>query len=91
MIILIMEDDIAYNNLNPSPGLVTVSPGGKNLHDNIRIDYKMSDLYPEDICNIIAGKPTSRITCNGRHGHRHKPPYILERSRVSRSIKLGCV
>lgn len=60
MIILIMEDDIAYNSLNPSPGLVTVSPGGKNLHDNIRIDYKMSDLYPEDICNIIAGKPTSR-------------------------------
>lgn len=59
-IILIAEDDIAYNPANPNPGVIQVTRGGDNVHKNAQIDYKMSDLRSEDILNILTGNKTSR-------------------------------
>ena len=59
-ILLIMEDDIAYHPYNPYQGVVKVTPDGENLYGKeIQIDYKMSDLSPYDLQNILSGTPTS--------------------------------
>lgn len=59
-IVLITEDDLAGNKDNPHPGVVHVTPGGENLHQNIVNDYKISQITPEDLGNILAGKVTER-------------------------------
>ncbi|MFR1987782.1 MAG: C13 family peptidase [Prevotellamassilia sp.] len=59
-IILIMEDDLAQNPKNPFKGEVKTDLAESNLYQNFDIDYKMSDLTPTDIMNILSGKKTSR-------------------------------
>lgn len=60
-IILIIEDDLADNSSNPERGVVRVSPGGENVHDNITVDYKMSGLAPGDILKILKGEKNDRL------------------------------
>lgn len=60
-IILIAEDDLAENSSNPNWGVVQVTPGGANVHDNIVVDYKMSELAPEDILKILKGEKSDRL------------------------------
>ena len=57
-IILIMADDIAYNEKNPSQGVVCRETGGSNLYDNVQIDYKLGDLALEDLKQILTGDPS---------------------------------
>lgn len=59
-ILLIMEDDLAQNPKNPFKGEVKTDLAESNLYQNFDIDYKMSDLTPTDIMNILSGKKTSR-------------------------------
>lgn len=59
-IVLIVEDDIANNPENPHPGVVHVTPDGENLHTNIQVDYKISELTPADFGNILKGNVTER-------------------------------
>lgn len=59
-IILIIADDIAYNQKNCNPGIIRVKHGGENVYANVKIDYKLTDLNPEDFCNILAGKATAK-------------------------------
>ncbi|MBR3405462.1 MAG: hypothetical protein IKG92_00975 [Bacteroidales bacterium] len=59
-IILITEDDIAGNESNPHPGVVHVTPDGENLHDDVQNNYKISQLTPEDLANILKGTVTTR-------------------------------
>lgn len=58
-IILVMEDDVACNADNPEPGVVKTSQGGADVRAGAVVDYKVSALTPEDMCNIVAGRPTS--------------------------------
>ena len=55
-IILIMADDIAYNEKNPSQGVVRREIGGDNLYKDIQIDYKLGDLTLEDLKQILTGE-----------------------------------
>ena len=57
-IILIMADDIAYNEKNPSQGVVCRETGGSNLYDNVQIDYKLGELALEDLKQILTGDPS---------------------------------
>ena len=59
-IVLITEDDLADNPENPHPGVVHVLPDGENLHPGVVNDYKISQLTPEDLKNILAGTVTER-------------------------------
>lgn len=59
-IILIMEDDLAQNPKNPFKGEVKTDLAESNLYQNFDIDYKMSNLTPTDIMNILSGKKNSR-------------------------------
>lgn len=60
-IILIMEDDIARNASNPCQGIIRVTPNGRNVYEDVEIDYRMSDLRPEDLANILTGEPNGKI------------------------------
>lgn len=63
-IILIMQDDVARHPSNPyyqkEPGDVRVVPEGPNLREGAVVDYKLSDLDPEDLYSIFSGVPTTR-------------------------------
>lgn len=61
-IILICEDDLAYNENNVEPGVLRVQDNGDNLYDSSAIDYKLSELTTEDIGNILQGKQSDRLT-----------------------------
>ncbi len=61
-IILIIEDDLAYNNLNPYRGVIKVKPTGVNLYNKaIEIDYHLSDLKPSDIQKILTGQKSESL------------------------------
>ena len=57
-IILIMADDIAYNEKNPIQGVVRREIGGDNLYNDLQIDYKLADLTLEDLTQILTGDPS---------------------------------
>lgn len=59
-IILIMADDIAYDEHNPEKGVVRITPDGDNMYSDLKIDYNLKDLKRADICNILAGTVTGR-------------------------------
>ncbi|MBO5796327.1 MAG: C13 family peptidase, partial [Bacteroides sp.] len=57
-IILIMADDIAYNERNPLPGVVRREVAGKNLYEDVEIDYNLGDLTLDDLKQILTSEPS---------------------------------
>ena len=57
-ILLIMADDIAYNERNPLPGVVRREVAGKNLYEDVEIDYNLSDLTLDDLKQILTSEPS---------------------------------
>ena len=55
-IILIIEDDIAAQ----TGGVVKVLSDGENVREGAVIDYRLSNLTPEDFANILAGNVTEK-------------------------------
>lgn len=65
-IVLIMEDDLAYNASNPDKGVVRRTPDGENLHADVEIDHKLSDLSPSDLLGILSGSGEKDLgACSG--------------------------
>lgn len=60
-IIMIAEDDIAYNLKNVHPGEVRIVSGGENVYENLKIDYNLSSLKPSDLRSIMCGLPSNSI------------------------------
>ena len=60
-IVLICEDDLANNPNNPHPGELRVSDTGPNLYVSTAIDYRLSDLSPDDIGDILQGHASDRL------------------------------
>lgn len=60
-IILIAEDDIAFNESNPEKGIVRIKPGGENLYRDIEVDYRLSQLSPSDLMDILKGEVSDRL------------------------------
>lgn len=60
-IILIMEDDLADNPLNPEPGVIRNEINGKNLYTDVEIDYTLDQLTAFDIMHILANDETNRF------------------------------
>lgn len=58
-ILLIMADDLAYNERNPVQGVVRRELSGKNLYEGVQIDYKLGNLTLNDLKQILTGKPTN--------------------------------
>lgn len=60
-IILIMEDNIAYNTNNSIPGNVRVTPDGENLYHDVKVDYKLSEITLDDLADIMTGNASARL------------------------------
>ena len=57
-IVLIMADDIAYNERNPLQGMVRRELSGTNLYEDVQIDYRLGDLTLSDLKQILTGEPS---------------------------------
>ena len=60
-ILLIMADDIAYNERNPLQGVVRREVSGKNLYEGVQIDYRLGDLTLSDLKQILTGEPSEEF------------------------------
>ena len=60
-IVLICEDDLANDPNNRHPGELRVSDTGQNLYVPSAIDYRLSDLSPDDIGDILQGHASDRL------------------------------
>lgn len=60
-IILITEDNIAYNPKNIYPGVVKVIPDGENLYTDVKVDYKLSELALDDLQRILTGQESEKL------------------------------
>lgn len=60
-IILIVEDDIAQNPLNPYQGIIRVTPAGENVYENAEIDYHTTSLQAQDLVKILTGEKSDRF------------------------------
>ena len=60
-IVLICEDDVANHAKNPHPGELRVSDNGPNLYEHAAIDYRLSDLYVDDLADILQGRQSERL------------------------------
>lgn len=60
-IVLIMEDNIAFNENNIHQGEIRVEPGGENLYADVVRDYRLSELSKDDIADILCGRASDRL------------------------------
>ena len=60
-IVLIMQDDIAYNEKNLYPGVISSYPGGPNLYAEVDLDYCADTLEVADIRDIITGQRSAHL------------------------------
>lgn len=60
-IVLIVEDNLAYNDKNVFPGEIYVLSGGDNVRKHAVVDYKFSNLTREDLCDIFLGKQSEHL------------------------------
>ncbi|MBQ3635222.1 MAG: hypothetical protein II951_06350 [Bacteroidales bacterium] len=60
-IIVIAEDNIAYNPDNSEQGVIRTSKGGENVYSREAIDYQLSELTPADLGDIMAGRKSERL------------------------------
>ncbi|MFH4979355.1 hypothetical protein AB6A40_006064 [Gnathostoma spinigerum] len=65
-IIVMMYDDIAYNEDNPYPGKLFNVPHGKDVYAGVKIDYKGPEVNPENFLAILRGEKHKVKGGNGR-------------------------
>lgn len=61
-IILIMADDLAYDEKNPYPGQIFGDNKKQvNLYTDVKVDYKLDQITPFDLKNILLGKSSEKL------------------------------
>jgi len=75
-IVLMMYDDIAYNEENPTPGIIINHPKGKDVYKGVKIDYRREDVTPKNFLAIMRGDKeameeigTGRVIESGPNDH----------------------
>nr|XP_027236601.1 legumain-like [Penaeus vannamei]XP_027236602.1 legumain-like [Penaeus vannamei] len=54
-IIVMMVDDIAHNEENPTPGVIINRPGGPDVYKGVPKDYTGDDVTPENFLKVLSG------------------------------------
>lgn len=54
-IVVMMYNDIAYNTINPTPGVVINHPYGHDVYKGVPHDYIKDDVKPSNFFNILRG------------------------------------
>jgi glycosylphosphatidylinositol transamidase (GPIT) subunit GPI8 len=61
-LILIMADDLAFDSKNPYPGqIIRNNKSLENLYSDVKIDYKLDQISPLDLKNILLGKSNEKL------------------------------
>jgi len=60
-IIVMMFDDLANNQRNPTPGVIVNQPGGPDVYKGVSKDYIESDVTPENFLKILRGENMTGI------------------------------
>jgi ABC-type branched-subunit amino acid transport system substrate-binding protein len=60
-IILVIADNIAYDEHNLYPGVVRVRPGGENVYEGAQVDYRLGDITLTDLDSIMMGHASARL------------------------------
>lgn len=55
-ILLVAEDDIAFDTRNLYPGMVRIAPGGENVYSGVKIDYHPSEISFETLGDLLVGE-----------------------------------
>ncbi|XP_014274709.1 legumain [Halyomorpha halys] len=58
-IVVMVNDDIAHHDSNPTPGVVINYPGGPNVYEGLLKDYTGLDVTPINFLNILTGNKTA--------------------------------
>lgn len=58
-IVVMVNDDIAFHNNNPTPGSIINYPGGPNVYEGLLKDYNGSDVTPTNFLNVLTGNKTA--------------------------------
>lgn len=66
-ILLIAEDDIAWNPQNPKPGFIQSSLSDENLYDGIKVDYRLSEVPFEKLTNIVTAQFSDPSITSAHH------------------------
>ena len=61
-IVLICEDDVARHINNPHQGELRINDDGASVYDAAAIDYRLNEITPSDIGNILQGKCSERLS-----------------------------
>lgn len=67
-IVFVSEDNLAYHPNNLHPGEIRVRPDGENLHRDVTVDYRLSDITIADLKEIMLGNAAypKRLDATGR-------------------------
>jgi len=65
-IIVMMADDIAYNDENPYPGNIINVPNGENVYLGVPKDYTGEDVNKNTLKNVLLGESGSNASHNSQ-------------------------
>ncbi|KAK9806827.1 hypothetical protein WJX72_004028 [[Myrmecia] bisecta] len=65
-IIVMMEDDIANNAMNPHPGKIFNRPGGPDVYKGVPLDYTGDMVTAENFLAVLAGNESALIGTSGK-------------------------
>jgi legumain len=73
-IVVMMYDDIAPNQENPTPGIIINKPGGKDVYKGVPKDYTQDEVTPENFLKVLAGdeeltKKGKKVIKSGPNDH----------------------
>lgn len=72
-IVVMMEDDIAHNNKNPTPGVIINHPKGGDVYKGVPKDYTGDLVTPANFLDILQGKKvkggSGKVIASGPHDH----------------------
>ena len=61
-ILLIMADDLVSDSKNPYPGqIIRDSKLLENLYTDVKVDYKLNQITPFDLKNLLLGKSSEKL------------------------------
>ncbi|CAN7938800.1 unnamed protein product [Ixodes hexagonus] len=72
-IVVMMYDDIAFNEENPTPGVIVNHINGSNVYLGVPIDYSGEEVSPENFLRVLQGKQVSagsgKVIASGPKDH----------------------
>ncbi|EEC00748.1 legumain, putative [Ixodes scapularis] len=72
-IVVMMYDDIAFNEENPTPGVVINHINGSNVYLGVPVDYSGQQVTPENFLNVLQGRQVNagsgKVIASGPRDH----------------------